>query len=97
MGRVTVSFSGTEESSERCKSLFPEGKNESVLTALLDAFESKEKTSTDLAEKKEQLQKAKQELEQRSEADNQNREIVEKICISYYLSQPIVVFSPSKW
>ena len=97
MARVTVSFSGTEESSERCKQLFPEGKNETALTALLDAFESKEKSSTDLAEMKEQLQKAKQELEQLSEADNQNREIVEKICISYgILPEQILEFINSR-
>jgi len=97
MARVTVSFSGTEESSERCKQLFPEGKNETALTALLDAYESKEKSSTDLAETKEQLQKAKQELEQLSEADKQNREIVEKICISYgILPEQVLEFINSR-
>jgi len=87
MARVTVSFSGTEESSERCKQLFPEGKNESALTSLLDAFESKEKTSTALAEMEEQLQKAKQELEQLHEAVG----IVKSLCFKYKLSSDDLV------
>ena len=83
MARVTVSFSGTEESSERCKQLFPEGKNETALTALLDAFESKEKSSTDLAETKEQLKTTQNELNLFRAELNPYRDIVEKICNTY--------------
>ena len=83
MARVTVSFSGTEESSERCQQLFPEGKNETALTALLDAFESKEKSSTDLAETKEQLKTTQNELNQLKEDLNPYREIVNSLCEFY--------------
>ena len=83
MARVTVSFSGTEESSERCKQLFPEGKNETALTALLDTFESREKTSTDLAEKEEQLQSTQNELAQLKEESNPYHEIVNSLCEFY--------------
>ena len=83
MARVTVSFSGTEESSERCKQLFPEGKNETALTALLDAFESKEKSSTDLAETKEQLKTTQNELNQLKEDLDPYREIVNSLCEFY--------------
>lgn len=91
MARVTVSFSGTEDSSERCKQLFPEGKNEAALTALLDAFESKEEQSKALAEGQKQLQTTQNELEQLHEFYGPYRVIVESLCLSHNFSSENLV------
>ena len=64
MALETGAFSGSEESSGRCKQLFPEGKNDVALTALLDAYEHRNQDSEILSNLQAELDTAREVLTQ---------------------------------